>query len=264
MRHTRSPAQHGFSLIELVLALLVTGILLGGLLLWFTRPLEALVASHAGAGAADTAERALARLTSDVGDGLPNSVRVACAGRCLELLHVVDQADYRAEAPGDPLAFGAADDAFDVLMPLSSAPAPGLELVVNNLDASSGGSTSAYSADAANNRATIAAGTTGASIRIQPKQFPAPSPAQRFFVVDGPISYLCAPAAAGGTLRRYAGYAIQSAQPTNTALGDLLAEDVLDCRFDVVDSRLVSVNLAIGASADPVVLFAQARVPSEP
>ena len=263
--NSRNGMQLGFSLIELVLALLVTAIVLGGLLLWFTRPLEALVAAHASAGAADTAERALARFAADVANALPNSVRVACAGRCLELLSVVDAADYRAETPGNPLAFGGVDDTFDVLMPLASAPAAGSHVVINNLDASAGGSTSAYSADAASNRATVAAGTTSAQIRIQPKQFPAPSPTQRFYVVGGPVSYMCAPSATGGTLRRLAGYAIQAAQPTGTTLGDGLAEDVVACRFDAVDPRLVSVELSVGASAsDAVQLFAQTRVVGDP
>lgn len=255
----------GFSLIELVLALALSATLLTGLMLWFTRPLEALLDSQTAADAADQAERVTARLAAELADALPNSVRVACAGRCVEFLPVVSRADYRAETPGDALDFGAPDDAFDVLMPLTAAPAPGLAVVINNLDAAPTGSTSAYSAAAANNRAPVTAGTSASRIRIAPKLFPAPSPTQRFFVVGTPVSYLCAPAATGGSLRRYAGYAIQPSQPTNTALGDMLASGIVDCEFEIVDGSLLALRLDVGASAsDALTVFAELRVRGEP
>ncbi len=257
--------QRGFTFIELVMALVLTSLLLVGLLPFLSRPLEAMVAGSRTAAATEHAGRALARMRAELPAALPNSVRIACGGQCLEFIPVIDQADYRAQTPGDTLSFTAADDRFDVLMPLAAAPATGLSVVVNNLTAAGTGSTSAYSADAVNNRGTVAAGTTAARIRIASKLFPAPSPRQRFFVVGTPVSYLCAPSASGGTLRRYAGYAIQAAQPTNTGLGDLLASDVADCAFALHDARLVSARIVAGdGSIDAVTLFDEFRLVNAP
>jgi len=257
--------QAGFSLVEMVFALIATALLFAALLPWFARPLEAMMSAGDRADATEQADRALARLALELPTALPNSVRIACSGRCLEFIPVLMQADYRAQTPGDRLDFTLPDTSFDVLMPLSSAPATGLSVVINNLNAAGNGSVSAYSADATNNRGTVASGTTTALVRINAKQFPAPSPEQRFFIVGTPVSYLCAPAASGGTLRRQAGYAIQSGQPTNTALGQLLASDVIDCSFNVTDTHLVGARLVAGSSAaQAVTLLDQFRLPNKP
>ncbi len=263
MPHARRQA--GFTMIELVISLVITALLLVGLLPFFSRPLEAMIAGGEAATAAENAERPLVRLAGELPAALPNSVRIACGGQCLEFIPVVAQADYRAQVPGDRLDFTAADDRFDVLMPLAAAPAAGLALVINNLSAAGAGPASAYSVDAVSNRGVIAAGTTAAQLRFASKLFPAPSPTQRFYVVATPVSYLCAPAANGGTLRRYAGYAIQAAQPVNTALGDLIASDVTDCAFTLADARLVMARVAAGSGpAGPVTLFDQYRLVNAP
>jgi len=257
--------QSGFSLIEMVIALVATSLILAALAPFFARPIEAMIASNEIANATEHTERALARLGAELPTALPNSVRIACAGRCLEFVPVLDQADYRALTPGDRLDFAAADTSFDVLTPLAAAPATGTVVVINNLSAATNGPFSVYSADAVNNRGVVAAGTTGALIRIAAKLFPSPSARQRFYVIGTPVSYLCAPAAGGGTLRRRTGYAMVSVQPVNTAQGDLIASDISDCMFTLNDSRLVSVSLtAIGDAVDPVSLYGQIRLPNEP
>ncbi len=257
--------QSGFTMIELIIALVLTSLILVGLLPFFARPLEAMIAGNETAEVTAHAERALARLAAELPTALPNSVRIACGGQCLEFIPVIDQADYRAQAPGETLSFTGTDDRFDVLMPLASVPATGLGVVINNLDAGAVGSTSAYSADAINNRGIVTAGTTASRIRIASKLYPAPSPRQRFFIVGTPVSYLCAPAANGGTLRRYAGYPIQANQPVNTGLGDLLASDMTDCRFTLNDARLVGVRLVVSdGTIDPVTLFDEFRLVNEP
>lgn len=260
-----STPQSGFSMIELVVALVATSLLFVALLPFFARPLEAMVVGNRTNEITEHAQRAFVRLGLELPTALPNSVRIACGGACLEFIPVLNQADYRAQTPGDKLDFAAADDRFDVLMPLASAPATGLEFVINNQSSAPTGSNSAYSADSVNDRGTIVAGTTAAQIRFTSKLFPAPSARQRFFVVGTPVSYLCAPAANGGTLRRYAGYSTQTAQPTNTALGDLLASGVVDCHFTLNDSRLVTVRLVAGdGSIDAVSMLDEFRLVNLP
>jgi MSHA biogenesis protein MshO len=250
--------QRGFSLIELILALVIAGIVAAGLMVWIARPLHALEDSHQRAAAVAQAESVASRLAAELPNALPNSVRVACSGRCLEFIPVLDSGDYRTATPGDRLDLATPDDRFDVLMPLLAAPQAGQQVVIANLNALSGGSFSAYSQDANNNRSSIVAGTTAAQIRIAPKQFPAPSPTQRFYIVEAPVSYLCQPAATGGVIRRYAGYAIQAAQPVDTSLGDVLAGGMLDCSFATAAANLVTLRLTVGnAEAEPVSYFLQ-------
>lgn len=255
----------GFSMIELIAALAVTGVLAAGLTLWMSRPLEALRASDGRAAALDQASRVAASLQRELPEALPNSVRIACGGLCLEFIPVVAYGDYRTAAPGDILQFGAADDRFDVLKPLGIAPQPGMQVVVNNQNALPAGPASAYSSDSNNNRTAVAAGASAGQVRMNAKQFPAPSPSQRFFLVSTPVSYLCAPQASGGSLRRRANYPIQPAQPVNTAQGDLLAGDVIDCAFGLDGAGLVTLRLGIASEAgDPVAFMAQVRLPHRP
>lgn len=258
-------AASGFSMIELILALAVTGVLASGLMLWMSRPLEALQESHGRAAALDQASRIAATVQRELLQALPNSVRIACAGRCLEFIPALAHGDYRTAAPGDVLQFGGTDDRFDVLKPLGMVPQPGMQVVINNQNALPGGQASAYSSDSNNNRATVAAGATAAQLRMNPKQFPAPSPLQRFFLVATPVSYLCGPQPVGGTLRRHANYAIQAAQPVNTAQGDLLADDITDCGFAFDAPGLVTLRLAVASdTGDSVSYMAQARLPHRP
>lgn len=255
----------GFSIIELIAALAITGIIATGLLLWMSRPLEALQAAHLRAAAMDQADRITARLSEELANALPNSLRVACGGRCVEFIPVVDYGDYRVAVPGDYLEFAAPDDRFDVLLPLVNAPVSGLQIVINNQNALSSGSLSAYSNDSSNNRASIAAGTTAAQVRIAAKHFPTPSPTQRFYIVDTPVSYLCQPSLNGGTVRRLSGYAIQSTQPTNTSAGDLLAGGVVECDFSLPQPNLLSLRLTVGGgAAEPVHYLAQMRAGQQP
>lgn len=255
----------GFSMIELIASLAVAGIIATGLTLWVSRPLEALQDSQQRAAALDQAGRIAARLQRELPAALPNSVRVACSGRCLEFLPVVAYGDYRTAAPGDVLTFAGTDDRFDVLKPLAVTPLAGMQVVINNQNALPSGPASAYSDDSSNNHATVTAGASAARIQMTTKQFPAPSPTQRFYLIASPVSYLCAPQAAGGTLRRYGSYAIQASQPVDTALGDVLADEVTDCAFSLQSPALVTLRLSIvdgGDQASPY--FTQVRLPLRP
>jgi len=249
-------SQRGYTLIEMVIALVLTAGVFSALMLWFDRPLQAMLETQRRSAAVELAQHMVEQFAQEIPTALPNSVRVACSGRCLEFIPVLDQGDYRTGAPGDLLDFLAPDASFDVLTPLAAAPAPGTQVVINNLSAAPVGSNSAYSVDPINNRAGIGAGSTTGHIAIGLKLFPAASPTQRFFLIGTAISYLCDEPA--GIMRRRAGYAIQALQPTNVSLGITLADRIAECSFAIVDSRLVSLRIAIAvAGSDPVVMFAQ-------
>ena len=171
---------------------------------------------------------------------------------------------YRAQGGGDILDFTAADSSFDVLGPPIAIQA-GDRIAVYNLgipgaDAWAGDTLATYSG---------AAGSV-TNIAIAAKQFPLASPGNRFQIVDGPVSYVCDPAA--GTLTRVWGYAPASAQPTSFAAATpraLLATRVSACTFAYqpgVTERggLVSVMLNLSQANETVRLVANTQVSNQP
>ena len=181
--------QSGFSMIELHRrARRDLACCSSALLPFFARPLEAMVVGNRTGEIAEHAQRAFARLGQELPTALPNSVRIACSGACLEFIPVLDQADYRALTPGDKLDFAAADDRFDVLMPLAAAPATGLEIVINNQSSASTGQQPRTARTASVTAARSSPAPPHRRSGFTSKLFPAPSARQRFFVVGTPVS----------------------------------------------------------------------------
>lgn len=102
------------------------------------------------------------------------------------------------------------------------------------------------------------------------------SPFQRVFVVDTPVTYLCAPGA-GGTITRYQGYAITAAQPINPAItplsggtNGLLAMPVTACAFTYTPGTaqragLVTLDITVASpDGDTVRLLHQVHVDNAP
>lgn len=262
--------QGGFTLVEMVLVIVITGIL-GSMFAMFLRvPVQGYVDSARRAGLTDIADTALRRMSRDLRQALPNSVRVSgtCngSGRCfLEFLPVTRAGRYRSEGPGDVLDMTLADTAFDVVGPVPGFVA-GESIVVYNLGIAGA---DAYAND---NRASFSA-LTGTTVTIAAKQFPFESPGNRFQVIDTPVTYVCDPA--NGVLRRYWGYAIQAAQPVDTAAAPLvtasqalLASQVSACSFtyDAASRRigLVTMRLAVSEANEGVTLYHAVHVNNLP
>ena len=255
--------QQGYSLVELVVAITLSAGVFSVLMVWFDRPLQVMLETQQRMSDVQRAQRVVSRFGQEIGSALPNSVRVACGGDCLEFIPVLQQGYYRSDTPGDLLDFMGPDSGFDILVPLATTPSNGSQIVINNLSSSGAGSDSAYSSDPTNNRSSVAGGSSTSHIAMTSKLFPAPSSTQKFYIVDSAASYLCDQSV--GTMRRNGGYSIQSSQPVNLAAGSLLAEDIVDCEFQAVDSGLVSLRVSVGTSgADPVTLFAQFRLENKP
>lgn len=213
-------SQSGFTLIEAVMVIVITGIL-GALASSFVTPLQGYFDAILRADLTDVADTALRRMARDVNLALPNSIRVDATGKYLELLPTTTGGRYRARPNSDSggaikcggtldqdkLDFTTTDTCFEVIGPLRAAPAEGEELVVSN--------TAPADAYSGNNVATIAAGSTTSKIIFASKQFPAESEMQRFQIIGRPVTYVCD--SASSTLWRYTGYARQAAQPASIA-----------------------------------------------
>lgn len=262
----------GATLIELITVITVTGVLIAGMAMMVNRPLEGYLDAARRAEITDTADTALRRMARDLRTALPNSVRITTDGLYVEFLPIVDGGRYRAQEAGAPplgniLDFASAggDGSFDVI---GTAPAwtGTKEIVVYNLGPGFDPA-NAYVTSGTNNRA--AASIAGSTVTLSiPKQFPQPSPGNRFFVIDGPVTYACA----GGELRRISGYAIaatQAAPPAGTS-NALLASGVTGCSFDYTAlnqrTALVGLTLRIGdpVSGEGVRLFQQVRIDNVP
>lgn len=263
-RALRRKISDGFTLVELVVVIVITGLLaaMGGMLI--STPFQGYVDLSRRAELVDAADNSLHRMQRDIRQALPNSIRLSSAGsvKYLELLHTVDGGRYRA-AGGDILDFTLADSSFDVLGLLDAVPGAGLQLVVYNIAATGNGG-NAYFGD---NRTAVTGGTL-TSVAFAPLQFPLQSPYQRFFLIDQAISYVCDLSA--GTLMRYAGYAITDPQPTTgLGTGSLLANHVSACAITYSGGSsqragLVTLQLALADQGETISLLQQTHVDNAP
>lgn len=285
-----SSRQRGFTLVEMIMVIVITGIIGGMVAVFLKAPIEQYTAVARRADMSDIADTALRRVGRDLRIALPNSVRVTgdCdgAGTCyIEFLPTVGGGRYRVAAASvgagagcgsldaDVLDFAVADTCFEVLGPMPTA-AAGDQVVVYNLgipgaDAYEGNSLATH-----NRRAISAAGADSISL-TSANAMPFDSPGNHFRVVTTPVTYACAPVpgGTGGTLTRWQGYAIVAAQPVALPVGGvgaLLANNVSSCRFtydsNVVAQRsgLVTMLLAITEQGETVTLYSATHVGNQP
>ena len=94
--------QHGFTLIELVVTLVISTIVVAFVSLFISGPVQGFADQARRVRLVDAADAALERIGRDVRRSLPNSVRTTSSGGvvALEMLSTVDGARYRAQPPG--------------------------------------------------------------------------------------------------------------------------------------------------------------------
>ena len=279
----------GFTLLEMIVVIVVTGIIGGTVAVFVRTPVQAYLDTVGRAALSDVGDLALKRITRDLRTALPNSVRVSTVGTAtyVEFLQTRTGGRYRAVSDstglGDVLDFLAADTAFDTSQPLSVLTDEVIlntdRVVIYNLgipgaDAYNGDNTSLISSTAAGALANEG------RINFAAKQFPLASPGNRYQVISGPVTYGCDTAT--GLITRYWGYAIAAAQPTPPAGAGLstavlvgetngsLPLKVASCQFtytnNVVAQRngLVLMQLQLQKNNESVRLFQQAHVSNVP
>lgn len=268
--------RQGFTLIEMIIAIVLTGIVVSMVGLFIRQPIQAYFDVAHRAEITDTADTAIRRIVRDVHSALPNSIRQPDTS-CLEFLPTKTGGRYRADVPGVPLLINTAITSFDFIGALSATPVAGDRVVVDN-EGSTG--RDAYSG---NNVATVTA-ATASSITFNPMTFTSDSPGHRFHVIpkDGlGVTYVCSlgsPAidANGdgtGVLVRYANYGIIAAAPATCpaipAGTPVLARNVSSCRFTYASgvterSGLVSIRLGLTMGNETATIFNQVHVNNAP
>jgi len=195
---TRRPPHRtaGFTLIEAIVAITITGILAGIVTVFISKPIQGYLDSVRRAELTDQADLALRRITRDVRLALPNSLRVTTVGVTTYVEFIMTRAGgrYRVEddgsTGGDFLSYTTvADTTFDVLGPMPANPpiAANDFIVVYNL----GPGNAPADAYTGGNRATVQ-GVLGNVITLTANPFaaqtpPLPSPDARFQVVPAAV-----------------------------------------------------------------------------
>ncbi|MFN4360246.1 MAG: type II secretion system protein [Hylemonella sp.] len=280
----------GFTLVESVIVIVITGILAAVVAIFIRAPVQGYFDTVRRAELTDQADLALRRITRDVRLALPNSVRVTTAGgvHYIEFIMTRSGGRYRdvsdGSTGGDFLSFSnAADLSFDVHGPMPAI-TPGLDfLVVFNLGPGNAPANAYANGDAcANcNRARIT-GVAGNTVTLGSNPFasqapPLSSPNGRFQVVPGDVravTYSCPVAgAAAGNLSRNWNYGFFALQPTPPAGNQALLATGANCavsyapaiggRHGLLEIRL-SLSAGTGAAVETVTLQQQIRVDNAP
>jgi MSHA biogenesis protein MshO len=279
----------GFTLIELVITLAIAAVVVSFMSLFISGSVKGFTDQTRRTRLVDSADAALQRMSRDVRRALPNSLRTTVSGAvvALEVLSTADGARYRAQPPGTAaqvLDFTAADSSFNVLGPFTQIVKPfsstSQYLAIYNV-----GVPGADAYELAN--VITPAGTqiniqtdgvTGEDrVTLSPAfRFTYPSPIQRVFLVDGPVSYLCDTAA--GTLTRYQGYSIAASQANRAtdaqlrgagANASLMTNQLTGCTFSYTQGTaerggLLALKLTVGSQGESVSLLSQVHVENVP
>lgn len=289
MTHRSHPAA-GFTLIEMIMVIVITGIIAGMVAVFIRAPVQGYVDSVRRAELTDQADVALRRIARDVRLALPNSLREVEADRSFEFIMTKSGGRYRDPADGSTggnfLRFTADTNpdctpspnnrCFDALGPLPAMNG-GDRIVIYNL----GTGFSPADAYAGDNVATISGtgAVTANPVQLTGNPFadqtpPLPSPSSRFQVVDQNelvVRYVCD----GGELRRFSGCTL-AASPTCTGAGALLAgsataEPKASCEIDYQANATgrngllyVRLTLRDTPSDESITLFQQIHVDNSP
>lgn len=229
---TRPSRQCGFTLVELIIVIVITGILAASLTIFLKPAIDAWQDSRRRAELTDMADHALRRMAQDIRRAVPNSV-IEHSPNCLQLVPTLSGGGYRrqtdASGNGAVLDTSTSTSQFDVLTPMYPLAAAGDWVVVNNQN--TGDVYNGSNRQAIASIATPAPGGTGEHrITLQSaRQFPLGYDGGRFVIVangEQSVFYTCH----GNRLYRIVD-SFASGKDTCASSGSVLASDISACTF---------------------------------
>ena len=279
----------GFTLIELIITMSITTVVVAFAALFINGPVKGFTDQVRRAELVDSAESSLRRMGRDIRRALPNSVRVRDVGSitALELLNTVEGIRYRAgPPPGNAdawLNLAAADGAFNSIGQFDAITKP-FSSSTHYLSVYNVGVVGANAYELLNvitppgTEIEIEDNAAGEDrVTMSPAfQFAYPSPRQRVYLIDTPVSYLCDTAT--GTLTRYSGYTITSDQADRDTAVELLAaggtaalmsDNMSACTFTFTPGTaqragLVTLTLNVAQDGESIVLLQQVHIDNVP
>lgn len=245
--HPMPDRNRGFSLIETVLVIVITGVIAAMVAVFLFKPIVSYFSMNARAELSDAADNALRLYAREVRNALPNSVRVSADGLKLEFIPTVAGARYRIDSNGagtNPLNFESNDTSFDVFGdPIGVntthwAVMYNLGTGITGSDAYAPNGTAAQQLSSNRRQITGVSGNTWTINSSQPFPDINRVPPYRIFAVEQPVLYVCDLTAR--TLTRWKNYGFSAAIPTTlTGTANIIATDVSDCSF-TYDSTVVA------------------------
>ncbi|MDP1634902.1 MAG: prepilin-type N-terminal cleavage/methylation domain-containing protein, partial [Gallionellaceae bacterium] len=298
-QHSVLSTQHskGFTLVEMIIVIVITGII-GGMVAMFIRaPVQGYVDSARRAEMTDIADTALRRLGRDLRTAVPNSVRLPtpAGSTYIEFLPTRDGGRYRVAnvgagacgASGNELSFDAVDTCFEIIgSPMDFTAGDAIVIGSTQSDGSLPYQDVTSLTGVRRIIAAVGVGADQQAVRITSTQkFPdsAELEGHRFEVVPADqqaVTYACIDMAAGvldanqngqGSLVRYWHYDFltgQPAPPPASATSAVLAQNVSGCTFvynsDNQSNSLVAVSLTITRGNESVNLYHEVHINNIP
>lgn len=291
-RHANHYRQAGFTLIEAIMVIVITGILAGIVAVFITKPVQGYVDAVRRAELTDAADEAFRRITRDIRLALPNSLRVGSAGgmNYIEFILTSTGGRYRDASDGSTggniVDFTGAytnpgcslNKCFDRLgaIPTTADITAGDYIVVYNQGPGSKPA-DAYNYDAGTdacrsggcNIAKVSATPTTSLVNLTSNPFVGTlgSPSNSFQVVPGntkAVTYACA-TTAPANLSRYSNYGFNTSLATPPSGTPTLLASNVTCQVAPFTAGILSLTLTLSdSSGESVTLFQQIHVDNAP
>lgn len=242
MRLYRNPSRAaGFSLVEMIMVIVITGIIAGIVAVFMSSPLQSYVDANRRADLTDAADLVLRRMSREIRQALPNSVRVTTSGGnyWIEFIATSGGGSY---VPTSALYSTVGQFTLTVA---STMPAnPGIVqndyIAINNTGS---GYQNVYTCiNQLHCNVMQVMGIAGQNLTVLPVStntaFESAPGSSRFQLIPGDVkavSFSC-PSAAFGQLRRYANYVPSSAQRTSDGADRVLVAENVRCHVSFPDT----------------------------